>query len=292
MDHLPMPKFGPLAGLRVVFSGIEIAGPFAGQMFAEWGAEVIWIENVAWADTIRVQPNYPQLSRRNLHALSLNIFKDEGREAFCERFGVRLLTSYGMTETIVGIIGDRPGDKRRWPSIGRAGFCYEAEIRDDHNRPLPAGEIGEICIKGVPGKTIFKEYFLNPKATAKVLEADGWLHTGDTGYCDEEGFFYFVDRRCNMIKRGGENVSCVELENIIATHPKIQDIVVVGIKDSIRDEAIKAFVVLNEGETLSEEEFFRFCEQNMAKFKVPSYLEIRKDLPRNCSGKIIRKNLK
>lgn len=74
-------------------------------------------------------------------------------------------------------------------SIGRAGFCYEAEIRDDHNRPLPAGEIGEICIKGVPGKTIFKEYFLNPKATAKVLEADGWLHTGDTGYCDEEGFF-------------------------------------------------------------------------------------------------------
>lgn len=82
MDHLPMPAFGPLAGVRVVFSGIEIAGPFAGQMFAEWGAEVIWIENVARADTIRVQPNYPQLSRRNLHALSLNIFKDEGREAF------------------------------------------------------------------------------------------------------------------------------------------------------------------------------------------------------------------
>lgn len=69
------------------------------------------------------------------------------------------------------------------------GVLLQAEIRDDHNRPLPAGEIGEICIKGVPGKTIFKEYFLNPKATAKVLEADGWLHTGDTGYCDEEGFF-------------------------------------------------------------------------------------------------------
>ncbi len=81
-EHLPMPQFGPLAGVRVVFSGIEIAGPFAGQMFAEWGAAVIWIENVAWADTIRVQPHYPQLSRRNLHALSLNIFKDEGRDAF------------------------------------------------------------------------------------------------------------------------------------------------------------------------------------------------------------------
>ena len=243
--------------------------------------------------TLMVQPPSANDQQHRLREVMfyLNLSEQE-KDAFCERFGVRLLTSYGMTETIVGIIGDRPGDKRRWPSIGRVGFCYEAEIRDDHNRPLPAGEIGEICIKGIPGKTIFKEYFLNPQATAKVLEADGWLHTGDTGYRDEEGFFYFVDRRCNMIKRGGENVSCVELENIIAAHPKIQDIVVVGIKDSIRDEAIKAFVVLNEGETLSEEEFFRFCEQNMAKFKVPSYLEIRKDLPRNCSGKIIRKNLK
>ncbi|WP_025821198.1 L-carnitine CoA-transferase [Shewanella marina] len=81
-ESLSIPKFGPLSGVRVVFSGIEIAGPFAGQMFAEWGAEVIWIENVAYGDTIRVQPNYPQLSRRNLHALSLNIFKDEGRDAF------------------------------------------------------------------------------------------------------------------------------------------------------------------------------------------------------------------
>ncbi len=89
----------------------------------------------------------------------LNLSEQE-KDDFTERFGVRLLTSYGMTETIVGIIGDRPGDKRRWPSIGRVGFSYEAEIRDDQNRPLPAGEIGEICIKGIPGKTIFKEYYM------------------------------------------------------------------------------------------------------------------------------------
>ncbi len=76
------PKFGPLAGMKVVFSAIEIAGPFSAQMFAEWGAEVIWIEHSAYADTIRVQPNYPELSRRNLHALSLNVFSDEGREVF------------------------------------------------------------------------------------------------------------------------------------------------------------------------------------------------------------------
>ena len=243
--------------------------------------------------TLMVQPAAPTDRQHQLREVMfyLNLSAQE-KDAFIERFGVRLLTSYGMTETIVGIIGDRPGDKRRWPSIGRVGFSYEAEIRDDQNRPLPAGEIGEICIKGVPGKTIFKEYYMQPEATARALEPEGWLHTGDSGYQDEDGYFYFVDRRCNMIKRGGENVSCVELENIISAHPKIQDIVVVGIKDSIRDEAIKAFIVLNEGETLSEAEFFSFCENNMAKFKVPSFMEIRTDLPRNCSGKIIKKNLK
>lgn len=243
--------------------------------------------------TLMVQPETADDKQHHVREVMfyLNLSEQE-KDAFTQRFGVRLLTSYGMTETIVGIIGDRPGDKRRWPSIGRVGFGYQAEIRDENNRPLPAGQIGEICIQGIPGKTIFKEYYNRPDATEKALEAAGWLHTGDSGYCDEEGFFYFVDRRCNMIKRGGENISCIEIENILSSHPKIQDVVVIGIKDSIRDEAIKAFVVINEGEELSETEFFEFCEHNMAKFKVPSFMEIRADLPRNCSGKIIKKHLK
>lgn len=243
--------------------------------------------------TLMVQPETADDKQHHVREVMfyLNLSEQE-KDAFTQRFGVRLLTSYGMTETIVGIIGDRPGDKRRWPSIGRVGFGYQAEIRDENNHPLPAGQIGEICIQGIPGKTIFKEYYNRPDATEKALEADGWLHTGDSGYCDEEGFFYFVDRRCNMIKRGGENISCIEIENILSSHPKIQDVVVIGIKDSIRDEAIKAFVVINEGEELSETEFFAFCEHNMAKFKVPSFMEIRADLPRNCSGKIIKKHLK
>ncbi|ECZ6114809.1 crotonobetaine/carnitine-CoA ligase [Salmonella enterica subsp. enterica serovar Cerro] len=155
--------------------------------------------------TLMVQPAAPTDRQHHLREVMfyLNLSAQE-KDAFTERFGVRLLTSYGMTETIVGIIGDRPGDKRRWPSIGRVGFSYEAEIRDDQNRPLPAGEIGEICIKGIPGKTIFKEYYMQPEATARALEPEGWLHTGDSGYQDEDGYFYFVDRRCNMIKRGGE----------------------------------------------------------------------------------------
>ena len=242
--------------------------------------------------TLMAQPAHHQDQQHNLRDVLfyLNLASEE-KDAFITRFGVRLLTSYGMTETIVGLIGDRPGDKRRWPSIGRPGFCYEAQIRDSHNQPLPDNTVGEICIKGVPGKTIFKGYHNNPCATAEALDEDGWLHTGDCGYRDREGYFYFVDRRCNMIKRGGENVSCTEIENILSAHPKIQDVAVKGIKDAIRDEAIKAFVVVNEGETLSTEEVFRFCEQNMAKFKIPTAVEICSDLPRNCSGKVIKKYL-
>lgn len=215
----------------------------------------------------------------------------EEKDAFIARFNVRLLTSYGMTETIVGLIGDRPGDKRRWPSIGRPGFCYEAEIRDSNNQRLPDGQTGEICVKGEPGKTLFKAYYNRPDATAKAYD-NGWLHTGDYGYRDAEGFFYFVDRSSNMIKRGGENVSCSEIENILSSHPQIMEAVVIGVADSIRDQGIKAFIVLNEGETLNESEFFCWCEKKMAKFKVPSLLEIRQDLPRNCSGKVIKKHLK
>ncbi|MGS3097584.1 crotonobetaine/carnitine-CoA ligase, partial [Escherichia coli] len=87
--------------------------------------------------------------------------------------------------------------------------CYQAQIRDKQNQQVPNGVVGEICVKGEPGKTLFKEYYNRPDATEKALEPDGWLHTGDYGYRDDEGFFYFVDRSCNMIKRGGENVSCI-----------------------------------------------------------------------------------
>lgn len=273
-------------------------------LLEKYSARAFWKQIIKYQATVteyipmmmRTLMAQPISSEEKQHKLREVMFylnlSDEEKDAFIERFKVRLLTSYGMTETIVGLIGDRPGDKRRWPSIGRPGFCYQAQIRDKQNNEVPDGVVGEICVKGEPGKTLFKEYYNRPDATAKALEPEGWLHTGDYGYRDDEGFFYFVDRSCNMIKRGGENVSCVEIENIISSHPKIQDVAVIGVPDNIRDEAIKAFVVLVENETLSEEEFFHFCEQNMAKFKVPSALEFREGLPRNCSGKVIKKHLK
>lgn len=242
--------------------------------------------------TLLMQPPMPWEKQHCLRDVLfyLNLPAAE-KEAFLQRFGVRLLSSYGMTETIVGLIGDRPGDKRRWPSIGRVGMGYEAQIRDGNANPLATGLVGELWVKGVPGKTLFKEYYNQPQATASVLHAEGWLRTGDYAYVDAEGFFYFIDRSSNMVKRCGENISCAEIENIIASHPDVREVAVIGVKDAIRDEALKAFVVLEPGSQMSDEDFFRFCGGHMAKFKVPTFLEFKESLPRSCSGKIIKKSL-
>ncbi|WP_243544481.1 crotonobetaine/carnitine-CoA ligase [Pseudodesulfovibrio tunisiensis] len=219
----------------------------------------------------------------------LNISEAE-KDAFIERFNVRLFTSYGMTETIVGILGDCPGAERRWPSIGQTGLCYEARIADEAGNEAAPGVLGEILIKGEPGRTIFREYYEEPEATARTLTSGGWLHTGDKGYMDEDGYFYFVDRKQNLIKRSGENISSTEIENFLVTHPKIVDAAVVGIPDDICDEAVKAFIVVKEGETLTVEDVFDYCTEHIAKFKVPSSIEIRTDFPRTCTGKV-RKNV-
>ena len=221
---------------------------------------------------------------------------EKDKNAFIERFDVRLLTSYGMTETIVGLIGDRPGEERRWPSLGKLGFGYEAKIINDNGDEVAPYIHGELYVKGIPGKTIFKEYYNDPESTKKVLSESGWLHTGDIGYVDEDGYFYFVDRQSNLIKSAGENISSEEIEIVLSSHPKIVEAAVIGIADKICCELIKAFVVVKEGEKLSEDEIIEYCFENIARFKVPSIVEICKSLPRTSTGKIkknvLRKNEK
>ncbi len=107
--------------------------------------------------------------------------------------------------------------------------------------------LGDIYVKGIPGKTIFKEYYLDPAATKQALDSDGWFSTGDKGYMDEDGYFYFVDRQGNLIKRAGENISSTEIENFLMTHPLIVDAAVVGAPDCVCDETVKAFVIVKPG---------------------------------------------
>ena len=153
------------------------------------------------------------------------------------------------------------------------------------------GEVGEIQVKGVPGRTVMKGYFRNPEATAAAFTEDGWLRTGDKGYMDESGWFFFVDRKANMIKRAGENISAGEVENVLECHPAIAESAVIGVPDPIRDQAVKAFVRLEAGARLTEEEVRAHCEERLAPFKVPSLVEFVEDFPRTCSMKIEKKLL-
>lgn len=210
----------------------------------------------------------------------------EERDAFESRFNVRLLNSYGMTETVSAVTCTPLVGERRWPSVGRAALSYDVKIIRPDGSECEPGEEGEICIHGVPGRTIVAGYYNNEKATEALIKRDGWLHSGDQGYLDEDGWLFFLGRCGDMIKRSGENVSALEVECILTSNEKIADAAVVGVPDHIRDFAVKAFVKLCKGEEMTEEEVIDYCKSKLAKFKVPTYIEFVEEFPRTATGKI------
>lgn len=213
------------------------------------------------------------------------------KEEFEKRFGMRIMNTYGSTESIGWAITDPPVGARNWPSVGRAGLGYKARICNADDEEVPHGEVGEIQIKGDRGRSVMLEYYNNPEATANTFTNDGWLKTGDQGYQDDNGWFYFVDRKVNMVKRSGENISTTEIEEILEEHPLIAEAAVIGVPDPIRDQAIKAYVRFVPGQSLALEEVDQYCKDHMASFKVPSFYVVVDDFPRTCSMKIEKKLL-
>jgi crotonobetaine/carnitine-CoA ligase len=215
---------------------------------------------------------------------------DAEKEAFERRFGVELLNGYGLSEAMTEVSVCPVYGEKRWPSIGRPAFGREVRIAHPGGE-APVGEVGEILVKGVPGRTIMKEYYRDPEATAATI-VDGWLHTGDNGYFDADGFLYFYDRAKDVIKRGGENVSASEVEATLIGHPGVALAAVIGIPDPIRDEAVMAFVVAEPGVELAEEDLRRHCERQLARFKVPTVLALVDSLPTTSIGKVEKKSLR
>lgn len=213
---------------------------------------------------------------------------DEEKARFEERFGTRILNSYGTSETLVGVITDPPLGPRRWPSIGRAGLGYEARVADDDGHEVPAGTVGEIQVRGVPGRTLMLGYFEDPEATRRAYGPDGWMHTGDLGYADADGWFYFVERWSQMIKRAGENVSPSEVEAVLVAHPGVAEAAVVGVPDPIHDEAVKAFVVPAPGARPTPADLVAHCRARLADFKVPTLVEVVDVLPHTSTYKVAR----
>ncbi|MDO4887424.1 MAG: AMP-binding protein [Actinomycetaceae bacterium] len=217
----------------------------------------------------------------------------EGEKSqFEERFGVRLLNNYGSTETLVGSITDYPSGPRRWPSIGRAGPGYEVRIAGSGGQPVPAGQCGQIQIRGRAGVSLMAGYWNDPEATAAAIDAEGWYSTGDAGYVDEQGWVYFTDRLGDLIKRAGENISAAEIERVLLSHPDVADVAVIGVPDEVRDEAVKAIVVPAAGRLPSKSGLRAFAARSLACFKVPEIIEFRASLPRGQYGKIDRNRLR
>ena len=240
--------------------------------------------------------NVPEFDHYNLRSLRCfaaggSAAPEELLKACIEKLpGFKLCPGYGLTEacgmTLTTISLDEALSHKG--SVGRAIPLIEAKVVDSSERELPAGEAGELLIRGCQA---LKEYWNNPEATRKTI-VDGWVHTGDVAKMDEEGYVYILDRIKDMINRGGEKIWSLEVENVLYRNPKILEAVVVGVPDTIFGEEVKAVIVLKPGEKATPEEIQEFCSRYLAKFKVPKYVEFRDILPRNPAGKVVKGELK
>ena len=210
-------------------------------------------------------------------------------DAFEQRFGIVILEGYGLTETASTTTFNISADERKIYSVGKPIWGVEVQIWDDDNRPLPAGadHIGEIVIRGV---NTMRGYFGNPEATAEAF-AGGWFHSGDLGYRDEDGFYFIVDRKKELIIRGGYNVYPREVEEVLYTHPAVAAAAVVGVPDERLGEEVMAYVETKSGATTSEQELIAYVKSRVAAYKYPRTVEIRAELPKGPTGKILKKEL-
>jgi long-chain acyl-CoA synthetase len=158
-------------------------------------------------------------------------------------------------------------------------------VDPDTRKPLQPGETGELAIKG---PQVMREYWNMPEETAGVLK-DGWLYTGDIAVMDSEGFFRIVDRKKDLIISAGMNVYPREVEEVLHQHPKVVEAAVVGIPSRVRDEVVKAYIVVKKGETLSKGEIVQFCRDKLSKFKVPKEIEFVEELPKSAVGKVLKR---
>ena len=210
---------------------------------------------------------------------------------FEQKTGAVIVEGYGLTESSPVVhINPFAGGKRKVGSIGLPISDTEARIvsLDDGVTDMPVGEIGEIILKG---PQVMKGYWQMPEETAGTLK-DGWLYTGDIAKMDEEGYFFIVDRKKDMIISGGLNVYPRDIEEVFYEHPKVMEATAIGIPHPSRGEQVKVFVVLNEGETATEKELLEYCKDKLATFKIPTMIEFREDLPKTNVGKILKKDLK
>lgn len=270
-----MPKFNPNDVLKTISKQRPTLFP---------GAPTIYIGLL----------NHPDIDKYDLSSIEACISGSaplplEVQEKFEKITGGKLVEGYGLTESSPVTHSNFVWDKRINGSIGVPWPDTDAKILkvDSDMEEADVGEIGELVVYG---PQVMQGYWNNPEETDKVLK-DGWLRTGDLGYMDEDGYFYIVDRKKDMIIAGGYNIYPREVEEVLYEHNDIQEAVVAGVPDPYRGETVKAYIVLKPGKKVSEEELNKYCREKLAAFKVPRIYEFREELPKTAVGKILRRKL-
>jgi long-chain acyl-CoA synthetase len=211
-------------------------------------------------------------------------------DAFERRFGVAILEGYGLSESSSAATFNISVTERKVYSAGKPIWGTDVQIWNADGQPLPPGadQVGEIVLRGA---NIMIGYHNQPEATAKAF-AGGWFHTGDLGYLDEDGFLFIVDRIKDLIIRGGYNVYPREVEEVIYAHPAVAEVAVVGVPDPKMGEEVRAIVAVKPGQSVTEAELIEFVKERAAAYKYPRTVEFRDSLPKNATGKILKKDLR
>ncbi|HEY1274111.1 MAG TPA: long-chain fatty acid--CoA ligase [Thermoleophilaceae bacterium] len=208
--------------------------------------------------------------------------------AFEEKFGCVILEGYGLSETSPVASFNHPDRDRKPCSIGTPIEGVDMKLVDDDGRDVPQGEVGEIVIRG---HNIMKGYWERPEATAEAITGDGWFHSGDMARVDEDGYFFIVDRKKDLIIRGGYNVYPREVEEVLYEHPAVQEAAVVGVPDEHLGEEVGAAVTLKKGEHVTEEELRAYVKEQVASYKYPRRIWFVDELPKGPTGKILKREI-
>lgn len=273
-----VPRFDPKAVLEAMVA--EKINYFSGVPTMFWA--LLNYAKQASFDTSKVKENLKLCSSGGA-ALPVEVL-----HAFEATFGVRILEGYGLSETAPVATFNQLDAPSKPGSIGTPVCGVDVRVVDDADRDVAAGELGEIVIRGF---NVMKGYYKRPEATAEAMR-NGWFHTGDIAKKDEEGYLFIMDRKKDMIIRGGFNIYPRELEEVIITHPAVSLVAVVGMKDDALGEEVKAFVVRKPGAAVTEAALIEWCKEKMAAYKYPRSVEFRDALPMNATGKILKRELR
>jgi crotonobetaine/carnitine-CoA ligase len=239
---------------------------------------------------LRAQASPRDREHRVRQAMIVPLSRESYRDV-SERFGVQVTSLYAMTETFAVTMFTPDDSETKGASAGKPRGLAELQIVSDEDEPLPIGEVGEICVRPCERGIIMSGYYKMPEATVHDTR-DMWLHTGDRGRLDQDGYLYFVDRKKEAIRRRGENISAYEVEMLIARHPSVMEVAAVPVASELSEDEVMIYVVCRSGCEVSEEELVRFANQNMAHFMVPRFVHFVEALPKTASEKIEKYKLK